>query len=260
MNHVQAPGAGFLRKIAGFESSAFAYRDGVIVWTGQDAGHEHPRNAWRPWRPAAFLGDRQRLRAGARICLEQVANRPEQMARSLLGWLIGAPLPFPLNHARARFDAVRDALARNDIHRFEAAALRLLGLGHGLTPSGDDFVGGVMFALAHAPRDAWSTRLPVLKTNLRKAAAWSTNVISAALLDDLMDGASFSVLHAQLAALQECSAPEIESATRALLRVGASSGADMLAGLLLALDTMPERHPHPRPLPKGERARKSDPP
>jgi hypothetical protein len=74
---------------------------------------------------------------------------------------------------------------------------------------------------------------------IRNCAATSTNVISAALLDDLIDGASYGALHELLAALQGKLLPEIARSTQALLRVGASSGADMLAGLLAALLTMP---------------------
>lgn len=167
-------------------------------------------------------------------------------AKGLLLWLAGQPLPFPFDHAGPRFDAVRDALRDDDVHAFEAAALRVLGLGPGLTPSGDDFVGAILFALTHAPRAAWCSHLPAVKATLRNAAKTSTNVISAALLDDLMSGVSYGALHEWLAALQSHRRPRIEHATRDLLRVGASSGADMLAGGLLALITTPRHEPNPQ--------------
>jgi hypothetical protein len=147
------------------------------------------------------------------------------------------PLPFPLNHAAARFDAVADALRRDDIERFEAAARRLLGLGPGLTPSGDDFLGGIFFALALAPREAWLERLPAVRVRIRGAAQTATHAISAALLGDLIDGAGYGLLHDLAAALQSQAPARIDAATQALLRLGASSGADLLAGLLLALTT-----------------------
>jgi hypothetical protein len=225
-----------LQKIPGFEATDYALLRGKVVWTGDDANAHHPRNARSPWQPPPIACDATRLRVGARACLSLLDCVP---AKGLLLWLTGRPLPFPLAHAAARFDSIRGALERNELHAFEAAALRVLGLGHGLTPSGDDFVGGICFVLKHAPRADWCAELPAVLAGLRKAARTSTNPISAALLDDLIDGASYRELHELLAALQNNALPEIACATQALLRVGATSGADMLAGLLAALITTP---------------------
>ena len=225
-----------LRKVPGFEATAYAYLNEELVWLGASEGSGHPRNAHQRWQPPRLACDAKRLAAGARSCLRQFdALSP----RGLLLWLTGRPLPFPLQVAATRFDAIRAALERNDIDGFAAAAVRVLGLGHGLTPSGDDFVGGIFFALAHAPRQAWAGELGGVRASIRAAATTSTNVISAALLDDLIDGASHAPLHALLAALQDDAPAAIASATRGLLRVGATSGADMLAGLLVALLTLP---------------------
>jgi hypothetical protein len=231
-----------LQKIAGFEATDYALLRGSVVWAGEGASTRHPRNARSPWQPAPITCDSERLRKGAKTCLSLLESVP---TKGLLLWLTGQPLPFPLDHAASRFDAIRSALERNELHAFGAAALRVLGLGHGLTPSGDDFVGGICFALKHAPRDAWRAELPAVLAEIRKAAATSTNVISAALLDDLIDGASYGALHELLAALQHRPLPEIARATQALLDIGATSGADMLAGLLVALITIP----HPDILP-----------
>ena len=227
-----------LQKVPGFESTAYAYLHGNLVWAGESAGTDHPRNAHQPWQPAPITCDAQRLIVGACNCLELIDALPP---KGLLLWLAGQPLPFPLDHARTRFDAIRGALERNDLPAFAAAALRVLGLGHGLTPSGDDFVGGIFFALAHAPRDDWAADVPAVRARVREAARTSTNVISAALLDDLLDGASYACLHDLLAALHNNDRPAMARATDALMRVGATSGADMLAGLLLALITAPLR-------------------
>ena len=223
-----------LQAVAGFEATAYAWRHGVIVWAGDKAATDHPRNLWRPWQPPPLRCDAPALAAGARICLKQLDGAKSE---GLLRWLMAMPLPFPLDHARPRFDAVREALTRNDVAAFEAAALRVLGLGHGLTPSGDDFIGAIFFALAHAPREAWRADMPAMQARMHEAAQTTTNAISAALLDDLMAGRSYRALHELLAALQDGDAATIHHASQALLRVGASSGADMLAGLLLALTT-----------------------
>ena len=225
-----------LRKVAGFEATDYAWQHGRIVWAGAQAHTDHPRNAWRPWQPAPLSCDARRLQRGASVCMALLAELPPV---ALLPWLSGGPLPFPLDRAAPRFDAVRAALQRNDRHAFEAAALRVLGLGPGLTPSGDDFIGAIFFALAHAPRAEWQGDLPAMRARIHTAAASATNVISAALLDDLMASRSYRALHDMLAALDGPDPSLIEPAIRALLRIGASSGADMLAGLVLALNTWP---------------------
>jgi Protein of unknown function (DUF2877) len=228
--------ASMLHKIAGFEATDYALLNGRVVWVGEDARTDHPRNARTPWRPQPLVCDAPRLRAGAMRCVAALNDLP---VTGLLLWLTRRPLPFPLNHASTRFDALRDALEHNDLAAFAAAAGRVLGLGPGLTPSGDDFLGGILFALNHAPRAAWRVGLPAVLAGIREQAAQATNPISAALLDDLMAGASYRALHDTLAALQSDADTEIARASQALLRVGASSGADMLAGLLLALLTLP---------------------
>jgi hypothetical protein len=172
------------------------------------------------------------LQVGAQICVAQIAAAD---TKGLLLWLTNRELAFPLNHAAPRFDAVRAALQTNDMPAFEQASIRVLGLGHGLTPSGDDFLGGIFFALAHRPYPDWSASLPTLQANICKACETATNPISAALLADNMAGASYGVLHDMLDALESNDAEFIAAACKALLSLGSSSGADLLAGLLLAL-------------------------
>ena len=243
-----------LQKIPGFESTAYAYEGGRVVWAGLHSTTDHPRNAHMPWQPPveAPALNAARLQAGSATCLALFNGNAGHSAQSpmaakgLLAWLIGQPLAFPLNHATARFDAVHLALQRHDLSMLGQAAVRLLGLGHGLTPSGDDFVGGIMFTLHHlgrlSPAPTWLADLPELAGQLRVAAQTATNVISAALLDDLLNGSSYRVLHELLAAFDSQNELRIESATAELLRLGASSGADLLAGVLLALTTLRTSH------------------
>ena len=226
-----------LRRIAGFESTGYARLHGRIVWAGEQAGADHPRNTRRPWQPTRLDCDAQRLQRGAATCIGLLGARP---APGLLAWLGGGPLPFPLDRAAHRFDAVRRSLQLNDLPAFEHAALQLLGLGPGLTPSGDDFVGAICFALVHAPRSRWRAAMPALHGRIRAAAQGATHAISAALLDDLIAGGSYRALHEMLAALDGGEAARIDAAAQALLRIGATSGADMLCGLLLALSTWHE--------------------
>ena len=219
--------------IQGFEATDYAWFDRRIVWVG-DADVRHPRNYWKPWQPPTKTYSAALLQAGARLCRAQIAKND---AHGLLLWLTKRELAFPLNHAKARFDAVRDALQTKHSKAFQTSAIRVLGLGQGLTPSGDDFLGGIFFAYTHVckPYPDWLSSLPALEANIHKACEAATNPISAALLIDNMLGASYGQLHDMLDALESNDTRFIENATQALLNLGSSSGADLLAGLLLAL-------------------------
>ncbi len=223
-----------LMPVPGFENTDYALLQGRIVWAGTRAKTDHPRHAHAPWHPPTARLNATRLRANAALLDAALqAHAP----KGLLLWLAGRPLPFPMQTAVPRFEAVRQALQKQDLDAFEAAALRVLGLGHGLTPSGDDFIGGVLFTLVHAPIKAWRTGLPAVKNRLHQAAQTATNPISAALLDDLMAGASYRALHDLLLALHKGHASAVDAAVAYLLTLGASSGADLLAGVRLALQT-----------------------
>ena len=222
-----------LQAVPGFETTDYALLDGRIVWTGSKARTDHPRNLAHPWQAAPVTYDAKRLRSGATLAWVNMDTHI-----GLLGWLAGQHLVFPLELARPRLNAVAQALRAQDLTAFEAAALRVLGLGHGLTPSGDDLLGGIFFTLAHAPITsdaAWRSAMPGLHARIRGAAQSATNPISAALLDDLMRGSSYRVLHDVFDAFQAGEPEPIADAVNRLLRLGASSGGDMLAGVFLAL-------------------------
>ena len=227
------------QKIPGFGGTDYAYLNGEIVWAGERATTDHPRNAFSMWQPESASFKAGSLVEGALIC-KTLLNSNCTLAtktKGLLLWLQNIDMPFPMNLSAARFDAIKLALIDNDLPTFTAASLRVLGLGNGLTPSGDDFIGGIFFALAYSPRQAWIEKLPAAKMQIHNAAKESTNVISAALLDDMMAGCSYSVLHDVLIALDSQDIEKIDTSCQKLLTLGASSGADMLAGVLLALTT-----------------------
>lgn len=244
-----ANAAAALQPVAGFEGTAYAWAQGRLVWAGASAVTDHPRNWHRPWQPPAQRLSAARLRRSGRQLLKSLrSNRGPVEPRGWLLWLCGQPLPFPMQAAQVRLQALSNALWAQDLEAFEAAALRLLGLGHGLTPSGDDFLGGLLFTLRHAPVRSWHAQMPGLHARLTAAAADATNPISAALLHDLLAGSSYRALHELLDALHLGQPEPVADAVRSLLTVGASSGADLLAGVLLALqqpDPSPFTHPEP---------------
>ncbi len=188
---------------------------------------------WQPAEAVVTPADADRLLEGCRAILTAVATLGTPDGFGAL--LVGASPAFPLDHAAASARLVVRACARGDAAGAATAAEGLLGLGPGLTPAGDDFVGGVFFArrlLAQAeaaPAERW-----------REAADWiraragdQTHRISATLLGDLLDGAGYAPLHDLASALATARPPHVAlDAARRLVRIGHSSGWDMLAGFI----------------------------
>ena len=147
---------------------------------------------------------------------------------------MGVPLRFPLTGAANAADVLARACARDDPSDAADAAVSLLGVGHGLTPSGDDFVGGAFFAraalaeLGAGDAAAWSRAA----ATVRAAAREATNPISATLLGDLLDGDGWSTLHELVDALVANDTERAFNAAARLTRLGHSSGWDVLAGFL----------------------------
>jgi hypothetical protein len=111
----------------------------------------------------------------------------------------------------------------------------LVGFGTGLTPSGDDFLGGLMFG-ANALRTAYPNSrffdLAVPAETYRSR----THPISWALLDDHTKGHAIAPLHVIVnGILMGASVADIRPAVQQLVRMGHSSGWDMLAGLFAGL-------------------------
>lgn len=148
--------------------------------------------------------------------------------------LVGKPLQFPLTRAAGGADDLAAACAADDPAAAAAAAVGLLGLGSGLTPSGDDFVGGAFFARALLAR-AGGSDAPGWRAAaeaVRVAAARATHPVSAALLGDLLDGEAWAPIHALCDALASGDDAAARDAARRLLGLGHSSGWDVLAGLV----------------------------
>jgi uncharacterized protein DUF2877 len=185
-----------------------------------------------PWRPREVVLDPARLSGAARrLSADSTAlGAPTGFGARLAG----RALSFPLDGAAAAADALASACARDDAAAARTAALALLGVGHGLTPSGDDFVGGAFFVRLLLSRagaaDARGWRDAARA--VRDHAAQRTHPISAALLGDLLDGEGWAPLHDCVTALGRDDAGPALAAARRLVALGHSSGWDLLAGLL----------------------------
>jgi hypothetical protein len=108
---------------------------------------------------------------------------------------------------------------------------RLVGLGPGLTPSGDDLLGGTLIALRAL---GWPAAADALAKWLRPCARSRTHAISYAHLSCAADGQGAGAVHDTLAALCVRGAPRLREHLGALGTLGHSSGWDTLAGVVLA--------------------------
>lgn len=140
--------------------------------------------------------------------------------------------------------AVAQACQDGDLPRILSHAQGLVGLGEGLTPSGDDFLGGVLFGLsALTPGDGEDARCPGV--NIREFLQWSrqrTNVVSSQFLQDHAWGHGCDVLE-QFARglLERWPARAIVPSARALIGLGHSTGWSLMAGTWTALALFPSK-------------------
>ena len=134
---------------------------------------------------------------------------------------------------------------RGDLSRTLTMAEDLIGLGHGLTPSGDDFVGGLVFMYrqieaAYPTSGLWKGGdVPALL----KSSKRMTSRISHTLLADLLEGQSHAPLHDLVNDLFSDRRPfAAEGHVRSVSSIGHGSGWDMLTGMLFGLLPVIGRH------------------
>jgi hypothetical protein len=156
-------------------------------------------------------------------------------ARELPGADSGDP---EMRHWEAIFPAASDVILAGQTEGLDGVfepAFKLIGLGPGLTPSGDDFVGGLLFAvqlLGRAYPERVRRHLAGRNAFLERART-ATGQISCVILSDLVHGHAAKPMHTLLWALLHGEPPaRALAATEAITRIGHTSGWDMLAGVV----------------------------
>jgi len=157
----------------------------------------------------------------------------------LPSWPLGG-LGAAVRHAWPAVREVVHACLSRDFPLLLEHAEELIGLGEGLTPSGDDFVGGLLFWLS-AMGDTCALPLPVEPRDLASFLERSkprTNLISVTLLADHAEGHSFEALHHLTDALLTGQPRErIRHRAGRLIRLGHSTGWDLLTGVIAGMLT-----------------------
>ena len=175
----------------------------------------------------------------------------EKIQPSGLGQLIPAILDHGQHSAVTGFNqgdiflasawpAVEQVLALLSHHEFRSipeAASELIGLGEGLTPSGDDFLGGLFFCLNRL-RQAYPHETDIasdyslfIEHNRNR-----TNLVSHTLLKDNARGYGLEPLERFASALLRGDPDDtLQPIAEKLVNVGHSTGWDMLTGFLVGL-------------------------
>jgi hypothetical protein len=121
------------------------------------------------------------------------------------------------------------ALVNADLSTSITAAKQLAGLGQGLTPAGDDFLLGAIYA-------AWIIHPPeicgMLANAIAATAAPLTTSLSAAWLRSAGKGEAGILWHQFFDVLISANPARIQEAMDKILAVGETSGADAMAGFI----------------------------
>jgi hypothetical protein len=118
----------------------------------------------------------------------------------------------------------------NDAHFIEAIKT-FAGCGFGLTPSGDDFITGMLNALFILREISGNKNLDSLRNKILQEAE-SENIISSNAMKMAANGRFHERMKNMIFALSEKDENKIHSNCHQLLTMGETSGADMLTGFL----------------------------
>jgi hypothetical protein len=145
--------------------------------------------------------------------------------------------------------AIRGALAQGRPDQMLDAARRIIGLGPGLTPSGDDFLVGCLRGLWLTARgQTWEHELlRHLRTALLPSLDGRTTRVGAEFIRGALSGAFAEVLdQAAVALVSPVHTQTLVSAIEQLLAQGETSGTDTTHGLLTCLDALLHRDHRPQ--------------
>jgi len=159
--------------------------------------------------------------------------------RALAAALAGAPRP-PAAAALGSAIALEgrrrlaEGLRRGDADRFVDGARRLIGLGEGLTPAGDDLLVGSL-AVARRFRQDFLLDNPGIAQALADTARAGTTLVAREFLLEALEGRFSEIV---IALLTAADVPRARAALDDLLELGATSGADTATGVRLAVEAL----------------------
>ncbi|MDF5752420.1 DUF2877 domain-containing protein [Spongiactinospora sp. TRM90649] len=199
--------------------------DAVVGEGGIDLG-PYALRPRRWWNPAPPLGPVEPAR------LDQAA--------AAMTALCAATARRPGLEHNGAADLLAEGCATGSLISMITAAERLVGLGPGLTPSGDDLLAGLLVALRQLGRACGVERAVWTADWLAAAVTFDartrTTPISATLLHCAAKGEASAEVTAVLRGM--CGRQALEPAMARLLSLGHTSGADLAWGLRVGLDAV----------------------
>ena len=141
-----------------------------------------------------------------------------------------------LLQARSAIIQLETLLAAGELEAALGVTTRLIGLGLGLTPSGDDFLAGLILTLNIADRvpGGFVKGIDAFGRGVVDQAIGRTTLVSVEQLRYAAQGEAEQVIAEAAIALLWASEP-LEPAIEALLDTGSSSGGDLLTGMCLGV-------------------------
>lgn len=138
--------------------------------------------------------------------------------------------------ARPAAEELIGSLRRRDAHSATAAARRLVGLGVGLTPSGDDLLSGLMLASVLGSKNGVvPAEIPSMLSGIPTMAEGMTSVLSLEFLKQAAEGRANEKLRCLVEEIYTGDERSVEERTREVVRMGETSGTDTVVGLLLGI-------------------------
>lgn len=228
--------------IARFERSFYVATGGGLACIGGPGLGRGPLNVLLP-------GMRDVPAVGERILCERGSLRfSSGLTLSIQGAVLWRPVPAPAFRRGAlpriqrifplESEALANWLAQSASGPAPGRAASLVGKGTGLTPAGDDLIGGAIIAFHALGKNALAKRIAKWALRLAKSR---TNRISRAHLACAAAGEGHEALHRALSAIL-AGRRSLETELSGLKRVGHTSGMDALRGALLALDVTDRLH------------------
>ncbi len=193
-------------------------------------------NDARIWNPLVAWDDFRQDRVLAYLPLIESELRSTAPAGSLDRYFCEDPLSGKSGVIQSACRSYQSGLMSRDLGEVAKSSRKLAGLGSGLTPSGDDYLLGSIFAM-------WILD----KVGLRKIieliiseAAPRTTALSAAWLRAAKDGEAGIVWHWLFNSIANENEVDVIRYSRQIADTGHTSGADALAGFITTLQLLAE--------------------
>lgn len=201
------------------------------------------------WRPATLLPGEVRPPAEVRRVALELGSFMEARGMEVIALPKDPPIaerermPCPVYSWTERMvmpltDLTYIWLRRGATPGFWRQCRQVVGLGPGLTPAGDDFLGGLLFAV-HWLREAYPGEIGPVGEDLRGLLCWAkgrTHPISYAVLAGLAEGEGPGPLHELISSLLKgCRPADLLCRIHRLTELGQTTGRCMLSGALIGL-------------------------